>query len=345
MGEPSRSCHGEGHVRTGSGGAGGSLGVGGAARAHGLVRNRRDPSAQPSSGKDRSYKPMAKSSGGQRESDGVVVAVTPCSERGGSEGPRLWSRRSRRYAPGHGRDSTRSNHPGGLCPPCRSRGRATVATGKRARTPTPAMGCGQAVPEGAVSTPCMTVSTGVTSCGRRGGGSAGTGARPGSTGDPGRRRGLRRRADARRAASRTSAQARTVPRPPGVWTSQSQTAAAAAGHPHGPRSGGPAGGQDRAGADLRGGLLAGLVRVSAEAVGDAGDGAHPDGVPAGVRVGRRGRHPGLLRHHRPRRVCGAGRAAGLGPAGAQAGRASGSGGGDGGRRGPARRSPGRRRAG
>jgi RNA-directed DNA polymerase len=36
-------------------------------------RNRRGPSAQPSSGKDRSYKPVVKSSGAQRESDGVVV--------------------------------------------------------------------------------------------------------------------------------------------------------------------------------------------------------------------------------------------------------------------------------
>lgn len=51
----------------------GPSGVWGTARAHGQVRNRRDPSAQPSSGKDRSYKPMVKSSGGQRESDGVVV--------------------------------------------------------------------------------------------------------------------------------------------------------------------------------------------------------------------------------------------------------------------------------
>ena len=45
------------------------------ARTKGLVRNRRDPSAWPLSGKDRSYKPMVKASGGQRESDGVVVPV------------------------------------------------------------------------------------------------------------------------------------------------------------------------------------------------------------------------------------------------------------------------------
>jgi hypothetical protein len=53
----------------------GLLGVWEAARDHGLVRNRRDPSAWPLSGKDLGYKPMVKSSGGQRESDGVVVPV------------------------------------------------------------------------------------------------------------------------------------------------------------------------------------------------------------------------------------------------------------------------------
>ena len=50
-------------------------GVRGVARAHGLVRNRRDPSAQPVSGKDQGYKPMVKAFGGQRESDGVVVPL------------------------------------------------------------------------------------------------------------------------------------------------------------------------------------------------------------------------------------------------------------------------------
>src|SRR6476646_7741325 len=53
----------------------GPSGVWEAARDHGLVRNRRDPSAWPSSGKDHRYKPMVKSCGGQRESDGVVVPV------------------------------------------------------------------------------------------------------------------------------------------------------------------------------------------------------------------------------------------------------------------------------
>jgi len=42
------------------------------ARDHGPVWNRRDPSAQPSSGKDSRYKPMVKSERGQRKSDGVL---------------------------------------------------------------------------------------------------------------------------------------------------------------------------------------------------------------------------------------------------------------------------------
>jgi hypothetical protein len=58
------------------------------ARTKGLVRNRRDPSAWPSSGKDRSYKPMVKASGGQRESDGVVVPVIGVEHNApGGKGP------------------------------------------------------------------------------------------------------------------------------------------------------------------------------------------------------------------------------------------------------------------
>jgi len=50
-----------------------SGGVGGAARVQGEVRNTRDPSAQPVSGQGGSYKPKAKSSAVQRESEGIVV--------------------------------------------------------------------------------------------------------------------------------------------------------------------------------------------------------------------------------------------------------------------------------
>lgn len=48
-------------------------GVRGAARAEGTMWNTRGPSAPPTSGKGRSYKPKAKSSVVQRESEGVVV--------------------------------------------------------------------------------------------------------------------------------------------------------------------------------------------------------------------------------------------------------------------------------
>src|SRR5579863_8059145 len=97
-------------------GLAGSPGVRRAARAHSLGRNRRDPSAQPASGKDRVYKPMVKSPGGQRESEGVVVPVIgvqqnapggkdPCFDHACGEGKR------------EGMAGTaRSNHPSGSPP-------------------------------------------------------------------------------------------------------------------------------------------------------------------------------------------------------------------------------------
>jgi RNA-directed DNA polymerase len=48
-------------------------GVWGAARVQGVERNTRDPSARPESGQLSSYKPKAKSSRAQRESEGIVV--------------------------------------------------------------------------------------------------------------------------------------------------------------------------------------------------------------------------------------------------------------------------------
>src|SRR6266480_615255 len=54
----------------------GSGGVRGAARVSGEARNTRDPSAQPMSGQGGSYKPMAKSSAVQRESEGIEVLQT-----------------------------------------------------------------------------------------------------------------------------------------------------------------------------------------------------------------------------------------------------------------------------
>lgn len=93
--------------------AAGPSGVGGAARVEGDVRNRRGPSARPGSGRDGSYKPKAKSSVVQRESEGVVVPGNvvkknatggkgPCGGRAGDGGKREGMT-----------GESRSNHPGG----------------------------------------------------------------------------------------------------------------------------------------------------------------------------------------------------------------------------------------
>jgi len=101
VGEPSRSFHGEGHVRQSwfRIGCGGSLrGIETCTRARSDHGTRETRLASLVS-KDRSYKPMAKSSGGQRESEGVVVvmigvqnnalgAKDPCFDRASVEGKR-----------------------------------------------------------------------------------------------------------------------------------------------------------------------------------------------------------------------------------------------------------------
>jgi RNA-directed DNA polymerase len=80
---------------------------------HGLGRNRRGPSAQPASGKDRVYKPMVKSPGGQRESERAVVPLIGVQHNApGGKGPHF------DHAGGEGKregmaGTARSNHPGG----------------------------------------------------------------------------------------------------------------------------------------------------------------------------------------------------------------------------------------
>jgi RNA-directed DNA polymerase len=82
------------------------------ARVHGLGRNRRDPSAWPASGKDRWYKPMVKSSGGQRESEGVVVPVIGVQHNApGGKGPHFDHARDGGKRQGM-TGSSRSNYPG-----------------------------------------------------------------------------------------------------------------------------------------------------------------------------------------------------------------------------------------
>ncbi len=68
--------------------AAGLPGVWGAARVQGSVRDRRDPSAPLTSEQGRSYKPMVKSSGAQRESEGVVVPLMGVQHNApGGKGP------------------------------------------------------------------------------------------------------------------------------------------------------------------------------------------------------------------------------------------------------------------
>jgi len=110
---------------SGATGAGGLLGVEGAARAQGSAGNRRDPSAQPLSRQGRPYKPKAKLRGAQRESEGVVVpSMAAQNNAAGGKGPCFGC------AVGSGRregmtETTRSNHPGGPWAddkaPCRSK--------------------------------------------------------------------------------------------------------------------------------------------------------------------------------------------------------------------------------
>ena len=86
-------------------------GVGSAARGQGAERNTRDPSVQPGSGQRGSYKPPAKASAAQRESEGTVVVRSRATNNArGAKGP---------CGGNVGRVSTRegmterSNHPGG----------------------------------------------------------------------------------------------------------------------------------------------------------------------------------------------------------------------------------------
>ena len=66
----------------------GSGGVRGAARVQGEVRNTRNPSAPPSSRQGGSYKPKAKSSAAQRESEGIVVpSMAMTNNAVGGKGP------------------------------------------------------------------------------------------------------------------------------------------------------------------------------------------------------------------------------------------------------------------
>lgn len=108
----------------------GSPGVRRVARAHSLGWNRRDPSARPASGEDRAYKPMVKSSGVQRESEGVVVPVIGVQHNApGGKGPHF------DHAGGEGKrqgmtGAARSNNPGRSQPVDPGRWRVLPPVGK-----------------------------------------------------------------------------------------------------------------------------------------------------------------------------------------------------------------------
>ena len=88
-------------------------GVRSAARGHGGERNTRGPSVQPGSGQRSSYKPPAKASAGQRESEGTIVVTSRAPhnarEAKGPCGGNVGRASTREGMTGR----TGSNHPGG----------------------------------------------------------------------------------------------------------------------------------------------------------------------------------------------------------------------------------------
>src|SRR6266545_5663579 len=86
----------------------------GAARVHGVERNTRGPSARPGSGQSASYKPTAKSSRAQRESEGVVVPqIVVVNNTTGGKGLCLGRARNEGKCQGM-TGTTGSNHPDAL---------------------------------------------------------------------------------------------------------------------------------------------------------------------------------------------------------------------------------------
>jgi hypothetical protein len=91
MGEPSRSSHGEGHVRRVGFRSAWRVPPGyGKLHARTVWRGTREARLSSLVSKDRSYKPMAESSGGQRESEGAVgVTIRVQPNARGAKGPRF----------------------------------------------------------------------------------------------------------------------------------------------------------------------------------------------------------------------------------------------------------------
>jgi hypothetical protein len=119
IGEPSRSCHGEGHVRQSHSG----IGCGGSLRGRETCtcarfdHGTRETRLASLVSEDRSYKPMVKGSGGQRESEGVVVVgIGVQNNAPGAKDPRFDRACVGRERQDMAAHLLRSNHPGGRMP-------------------------------------------------------------------------------------------------------------------------------------------------------------------------------------------------------------------------------------
>jgi hypothetical protein len=117
IGEPSRSCHGEGHVRQ----SWFRVGYGRSSRGtETCMRARSDHGTRETRlaslvSKDRSYKPMAKSGGGQRESEGPKVVWSGVQLKApGAKGPRFDRARVGSERQGMSALRMRTNFPSGL---------------------------------------------------------------------------------------------------------------------------------------------------------------------------------------------------------------------------------------
>ena len=182
--------------------------------------------------KDRSYKPVVKSSGGKRESDGVVVPLIAGRNPAGGKGPDF----------GHaGKRGTREGM-AGTARPIFPLGRTVPRTKFDAsRT---GYGLRPSSLRVGVSTPCMTASTGTTFSGRRGSGSEPIVGQRGSIRPPS----LRWRPTGSSGCSPSSRRPPCRQLPPGACApggdSKARRHEAAVGHPDCQGPGGPAGGED-----------------------------------------------------------------------------------------------------
>jgi hypothetical protein len=116
--EPSRSCHGEGHVRRVE-----FRSVRRVLPGYGKLHARmvwfgtRETRLSSLVSKDRSYKPMVKSSGGQRESEGAVVVLIGVQNNApGAKGPHFDRACVGSERKGMTARQMRPNHPGGRKP-------------------------------------------------------------------------------------------------------------------------------------------------------------------------------------------------------------------------------------